>query len=214
MPSKVRGIYSKREFAKLSGTTPKETKVTPKASKVSDSTSKYQKEYLKSLAPTSEETQAEGKLNNLVQSEELGVNKIQQQAIPLTFIQGQTERLRQQATEQAVPLKLQLATLQARRQAASEIASKKYEFAKAKVAKTTTDPLDTEYKQTRNERAKLALAKAMSTKKGKSVDPEVKAGWGAWTTKQVSDPEDPLGRRKKTVSVRVNKKTGERQQKD
>lgn len=210
MASATRGKYSKREYAKLSGTI-KPEKVA-KTSKTSSSVSKYEKEYLKSLKPSKEETQAETTLNNLIQSEELGVKNVEKQAIPLGFIQGQSERLRNQATEQAIPLKLQLATLQARRQATSEVASKKYQFAVKKANDRMTkssDPLDTEYKQTRNERAKLALAKAQTKGSGSS-----KSDWGAWTTKQVADPSDPLGRRKKTVSTRINKKTGEREQRD
>ncbi len=207
MASATWGKYSKREYAKLSGTVKPE-----KVAKTSKSSvSKYEKAYLKSLAPSKEETQAETTLNNLVQSEELGVKNIEKQAIPLGFIQGQSERLRNQATEQAIPLKLQLATLQARRQATSEVASKKYQFAVKKASdKSTkvTDPLDTEYKQTRNERAKLALAKAMSPKKGKVKDPDEEAGWGSWTAKT----EKKFGVQKK-YSQRINKKTGEIQTK-
>lgn len=195
---------SKRE-AKLTGV----ARVKSEKSSDVNKLAKAQRLYEKSLKPSGEERAAEQTLNNLIQSEELGVREIQKQAIPLTFIQGQSERLRDQATAQAVPLKLKLATLQARREAATKVAANKVQNYSKSATTKTTDPLDTEYKQLRNDRAKLALAKAQVSKGKKESD-----GWGAWTTKDVKDASDPLGRRKKTVSVRINKKTGEREIKD
>lgn len=208
MPSKSRNGLSVREYAKLNGNPAPTNKTKSKSS-----LEKYQKEYLNTLKPSKEEDAASTTLDNLVKSEALGVQNIEKQAILLTFIQGQSERLRNQATEQAIPLKLQLASLQSKRQANSEAASKKLSFATSKASKVekTTDPLDTEYKTLRNARAQVSLSKARGG--GKAVDKDKEAGWGPWKEKSVTDPEDPLGRRKITVSKRVNLKTGERQQK-
>jgi hypothetical protein len=70
------------------------------------------------LSPTAEETQTQQQLDNLIASRDLGLNKIENQPIPLDLNIGQSNMLIKQAATQAMPLQQRLALAQAKRQAA------------------------------------------------------------------------------------------------
>ena len=79
--------------------------------------SKEELDYQKSLSMTPEEIAAQEQLDNLQQSENLGLNKIRDQAIPMDFITGQSASLQRQALALQEPLNQKLARLQAQRMA-------------------------------------------------------------------------------------------------
>ena len=87
---------------------------------------------LEALKRTPEEEQAEKTLANLISSKELGLRDIEEQAIPLDFITGQSAALERRAATQAVPLQAQLANLQAKRQSAIDVATTKLDIEKSR----------------------------------------------------------------------------------
>src|SRR3972149_4224033 len=80
-----------------------------------------QKAYLGSLAPTSGETEAQTQLGNVITSKELGIAKAEQDPIPQGFVTGQSTAIEKSAALKALPLQTRLASLQAQRQAASDM---------------------------------------------------------------------------------------------
>jgi len=239
MPSKKRGGLSQREYNKTNAVLKPVGKTSPvlsdtqakkatssSISKESKSLASAQKEYISSLTPSGDETAALKANQDILMGQEQQANKItntqgaQGNAIPLSLIGGQVERLNRDTETKTIPLKYQIAALQSQREARGNVAQAKYkgvtESYNRKVTASkakTVDPLDTEYKTLRNERAQLAITKSG---RGKSVNAgadEKKAGWGSWTEKQVADEGDILGRKKKTIMQRINGVTGEKQTK-
>src|SRR3990167_413713 len=186
MSSKARGKLSKREYAaKLAGKPmpyAKSSILKPTKSAVMDTQSakkaastsvskesqllaSAQKEYLASLTPDPQETQAIQANQNLLMGQELESKKIQSQAIASPFIERQIGALADKTESASIPLKYQIAALQSQREARGNIAQAKTRFAgeayNRKVASfgKETDPLDTEYKQLRNANAQATLDK-------------------------------------------------------
>lgn len=67
------------------------------------------------FGPTPEEVTLQQQLNDVLTSEELGINQIRNQPIAMPFITGQAAAVQRQASAQATPLQRQLALLQAQR---------------------------------------------------------------------------------------------------
>lgn len=187
MPSKSRGGLSKREYATLSGTTGstkaikgnKTTKRSPDRSinKEYKSLAKAQKEYLGALKPSKEEEVALGEQNRILTEHETTAQKIQNvqgdkgNVVAAPFIERQLDRLGADTEAKTVPLKYQIAALQSNREAKAKFATAKYNTIAKNISSKTKEvkeenPLDVEYKQLRNERAKVSLNKALKRGKG------------------------------------------------
>lgn len=91
-----------------------------------------EKSLLESLVPTSEESELSSQLANLRASKELGVAAIREKPIPLPFITGQEAALERSFAAKSGALTTQLANIQAKRQAALDVAKTKLELQKAK----------------------------------------------------------------------------------
>lgn len=134
-------------------------------SKESKELAKAQKEYLASLNPSAEETAATSSLGKINQEAEQQAAKIRdprQNTVAMPFVERQTEALSNQTEQRVIPLKYQIAALQSQREARGNVAQAKYKFAGEnynKKVKQDTDPLDTEYKQLRNENLKSTIKK-------------------------------------------------------
>lgn len=100
----------------------------------------------RSLLPSKEEEAAQRQYNNILTSEELGVQAVRDKPIPMQFITGQSESIMRNAAIQARPLKDQLALLQARRQAAADVAKTQYMFESDRVDREY-DIADKEYER-------------------------------------------------------------------
>ena len=79
-----------------------------------------------SLTPSGEEEDVQKKLSNLMASRDLGLVQAEEQAVPLQAILGEQGRITRRAEAGAIPLQTQLALLQARRQAAADVAKTRY----------------------------------------------------------------------------------------
>lgn len=137
-----------------SSLTKKSPSSSPKTQKSSVSDPYSSKEYKSlqnsltgSLSPTAEETAAQTALGNIETEQanldlgtKMGVAGIEKQAIPLNLVTGQSAELQKQAglaseaiSQKALPLKTQLANLQAKRQAAQDVAKMKLDEFKSKL---------------------------------------------------------------------------------
>lgn len=180
-----RGGLSKREYAaKIAGKPMpyalKATKSTPvmstskarksassSVSKESKALQAAQKEYLKSLEPSKEETEATaslGEINKAAEMEAARIRDPRQNTVALPFMERQADALGTQTEQKVIPLKYQIAALQSQREAKSNIASSKYKFAgeayNRKVASIKeNDPLEDEYKTLRNENLRATISK-------------------------------------------------------
>jgi hypothetical protein len=83
---------------------------------------------LGNLKLTPEEEESQKKLDDLIASRELGLNKINDQPIPLDLNIGQGRSLIDQAAAQSIPLKTRLAAAQAKRQAAIDVSKAALDF--------------------------------------------------------------------------------------
>lgn len=170
--------------------------------KLSSQLKAAQKAYEKTLKPSDEETAAEKNLDTVVQSGVLGRNKIKAEPIAQTFHVGQERVLDRQIEEQTMPIKLQIATLKARRESAADVAKSRLGFisdaldrsAKAASAKSS----DPEYDELKKEKLRVDINKA---KKPKS------SGGGASDWVKVTTEKGPTGRVRSIIER--NKKTGE-----
>lgn len=203
-----RGGLSKREFAAAQagkpmpyGTKAASTTSAGKSTNFGKQLKSAQSAYEKTLKPTAEEDAATGTLNNLVASKELGLNKIKDEPIAMPFAVGQSASLERQTEAKAVPLKLQIATLQARRAASSNVAKSQIDYinsgldresasAKAATAAETTN--------LNNEKIKAQTAKLKKTGTGSGSE---KSDWVhvGWETRMSGTK----------VEIVKNKKTGE-----
>lgn len=211
MASKSRGGLSKREYAAKFGGQPMpygsgKSSSTSGAGKLSSQLKAAQKVYEKTLKPSDEETAAEKNLDTVVQSGVLGRNKIKAEPIAQTFHVGQERVLDRQIEEQTMPIKLQIATLKARREAASNVAKSRLSFigdamdrtAKAKFAKSSEKSSDPEYDELKKEKLRADIAKAKRPKG---------SGSGASDWSKVTVEKGPTGRVRSIIER--NKKTGE-----
>jgi len=207
-----RGGLSKREFEAKSKGLPmpyaSKSKSSSKSSsssgssKLSSQLKAAQKALEKSYSPTKEEKAAEGSLNQIVTEGTMGVNKIKAEPIAMPFQTGQIRETERRTEEKTVPLKLQIATLQARRQASSNLASSKLQYAKDMMAqsqKSSSLSDDDEYKSLQKDKLKAQIAK---TKKSGSGGGSSASDWVKVTTEK-----GPTGRVRSIVER--NKKTGE-----
>jgi hypothetical protein len=110
-----------------------------------DTQGEAMKAYLASLNQTPEEEANAQQLENLQNSETLGLNKIRDQAIPMDFITGQSASLQRQALALQEPLAQKAARLQAKRLAAADAskfildrADKAIETKQSSIEKATT----------------------------------------------------------------------------
>lgn len=82
----------------------------------------------KAMTVGPEEESAQTALSNLATSKELGLQDIQNKPIAIPFITGQQAAVERSAALREAPLKTKLATLQARRQAALDVAKTQYDI--------------------------------------------------------------------------------------
>lgn len=111
----------------------------PQAQPQEDRLAAIEKALLEAQAKTPEEEQAEKALANLIASKELGLRHIEEQPIEMEAIIGQSAALERRAATQAIPLQTQLAQIQARRQAATDVAKTKFEFEKERKAEARSE---------------------------------------------------------------------------
>lgn len=114
---------------------------------------KAEEDVVKVSAVTPEEQEAQTTLANLLASKELGLQAIREKAIPIQFITGQEAAVERRAAVKALPLQAQIATLQARRQSALDVAKSRLDIAKSKAerAKPNETKVD-EFTNEKNER--------------------------------------------------------------
>jgi hypothetical protein len=172
-------------------------------SKMTSQLKAAQKALEQSYKPTGEETAAENAVNDLATQSIASVNKIKAEPIAQGFQTGQIRETERRSEEKAVPLKLQIATLQARRQASSNLASSKLQYAKDMIAqsqKSTSTSLsqDEEYKQLQKDKLKASIAKTNKPKATESTTND-------W--QKVTMEKGPTGRVRSIIER--NKKTGE-----
>lgn len=128
-------------------------------SKSSKDIIKAQKEYIASLTPTAEEKSATdnlGKINQQAEQERAKIVDPTQNTVAAPFVQNQTSALADKTENAIIPLKYQIAALQSQREAQGNIARAKLSFAKPT---KTVDPLDTKYKELRNENLQKSIDK-------------------------------------------------------
>lgn len=106
--------------------------------KISGQLKAVQKSLEKAMKPTSEENAATQTLGNLTASKEMGLNKIKSEPQAMGFITGQSRELERSTEEKAVPLKVQIAALQARRQASINVANSKKGFLTEQISRRAT----------------------------------------------------------------------------
>lgn len=204
MSSKARGGLSKREFAAKSGGQPVSYGGGSKKSSTSKISSKLraaEKKYEKSLKPTKEEEAAEKTLNDYQIQADKDIQATQKQAIPEFFVAGQSKNIEEKAEKISVPLRLQVASLKARREVASNVAANKiksltsaYERKASAAKSAATD----EQSALRTEKLKLDIEKAKK--------PKGSGGGGASDWVKVTVEKGPTGRVRNIVER--NKKTG------
>lgn len=199
MASKARGGLSKREFAaKSGGTSISYGGSSKKSSSGSSKLRAAEKKYEKSLKPTKEETAAEKTLNDYQIQADKDIQATQKQAIPEFFVAGQSKNIEEKAEKISVPLRLQVATLKARREVASNVAANKLKSATAAYERKNSGG-SSEIEQVRLEKAKLDLEKAK--KKGTGGGGSSASDWV-----KVTVEKGPTGRVRNIVER--NKKTG------
>lgn len=117
-------------------------KTTPQVAPVpqEDEYTKALSALLKAQEKTPEEVSTEKTLGNLLASEQMGLNTIQDKPIALPFITGQQAALQRQVSTQSLPLSTRLAQLQAQRQASVDVAKTQYEIGKEK--RTAEKPIE------------------------------------------------------------------------
>lgn len=161
-----------------------------------------QKALEKSYKLTKEETQAEDQLNKVVTEGTMGVNKIKAEPIAMPFQTGQIRETERRVEEKTVPLKLQIATLQARRQASTNVANSQLSYIKDVMnssKKSSTLSEDEEYRDLQKQKLKAQIAK---TQKSGSGSKSTASDWVKVTTEK-----GPTGRVRSIIER--NKKTGE-----
>ena len=144
----------------LSGTQAKKA-ASSSVSKASKALASAQKEYIKSLTPSGEEVTATaslGKINQQAEMERANITDPTKNTVAAPFVQNQISALSDKTENAVIPLKYQIAALQSQREARGNIARTKLSFAKTPATKTV-DPLDTEYKQLRNDKMKKTTTK-------------------------------------------------------
>lgn len=198
--NKSRGGLSRREFALrgTSGTTKVSSQQTAKKSASSSvnkeykSLAKAQKQYLGALKPSKEEDVALKTQNDILTKSELQAKDIQdptKNTVAGVFVDRQIDRLNSDTESKTIPLKYQIAALQSNREAKAKLATAKYNTISKSLSSRTTkteNPLDTKYKEIRNQRAEVALNKAVSGKKGGSGGGSSKAYSSALAQSQKS----------------------------
>lgn len=206
MASKSRGGLSKREYAAKFGGQPmpygssKTASAGVSSSKVSGQLKAAQKAYEKTMAPDAEETAAEKNLENVVQSGVLSRNKIKAEPIAQSFHVGQERVIDRQVEEQTMPIKLQIATLKARRESASNVAASRLKFLGDESARSSKQSsADPEYDELKKEKLRVDIAKAKK--------PKSSGGGGASDWVKVTTEKGPTGRVRSIIER--NKKTGE-----
>lgn len=168
--------------------------------KISGQLKVVQKSLEKAMKPTSEENAATQTLGNLTASKEMGLNKIKAEPQAMGFITGQSRELERSTEEKAVPLKVQIAALQARRQASINVATAKKGFIEGQMSRKATavkSASDAEYNQLRNTKMKKQINKLNTGGSGSG-----KSDW-----EKVTVEKGPTGRVRSIVER--NKKTGE-----
>lgn len=79
-----------------------------------------QDELAKNQSSSQEEQEYEAQLRNLLASKEMGLQSVAEQPVPLAFITGQQSAIERRAANQSMPLQNRLASMQAKRSAASD----------------------------------------------------------------------------------------------
>ena len=95
---------------------------------VSDEISPLRKQIADTYTMSPEEVSLSEQLNNVLSSEELGLNQIERKPIATRFITGQQAALQRQAATQATPLQRQLALLQAQREGTRGMLSQELDY--------------------------------------------------------------------------------------
>ncbi len=205
MPSKARGGLSKREFAAKSGGQPISYGGGSKksgGSSISGKIAAAEKAYAKSLKPTSEETAAEKTLNDYQIQADKDIQSTMKQSIPEFFVQGQAKNIEDRAEKIAVPLRLQVATMRARREAAANVASAKLKSATSAYERKQSaakESASAEREALQTEKLRLDVAKAKKKGSGGS-------GSDAGDWQKVTVEKGPTGRVRNIIER--NKKTG------
>ncbi|MFA6171957.1 MAG: hypothetical protein WCW77_00100 [Patescibacteria group bacterium] len=118
--------------------TPTVTPTTPEAQATTNEQVKaLEAKIAELMGKTPEELELEKTLNNLYSSEEMGINKIKDQPIAMDFITGQAAAVERRVNTQANTLTRKLATEQARRAAALDVA--KFELGREDVKTEKTE---------------------------------------------------------------------------
>lgn len=205
MASKKRGGLSAREFAANSGGKPVSYGGgSKKSSSISSKLRAAEKKYEKTLKPTKEETAAEKTLNDYQIQADKDIQATQKQSIPEFFVSGQSKNIEEKADKISVPLRLQVATLKARREVASNVAANKLKSATSAYERKATaakSAVGAEQDALRTEKLKIDVAKAK--KKGTGSG----SGSSASDWQKVTFEKGPSGVIRNIIER--NKKTGE-----
>lgn len=136
-----------------------------------------QKSLEKAMKPGKEETAATKALGDLDTSKTLGLNKIKSEPQAMPFITGQSRELERSVEDKAMPLKVQLAALQARRQASVDVARSKKGFLESSVSRkaaASKSASDAEMRGLQKEKLRASINKLNSPRGGgKKTDPEM-----------------------------------------
>jgi len=207
MSSKARGGLSKREFAAKSGSTPVSYGSGGKKSSgksFEKQLKSAQKAYEKTLMPSKDEIAAEDAVNKEAQTLKLTTNKITNEPIARGFQTGQIREEERRTEEKMMPLKFQVATLRARREAAQNVAASKQKFVmdsyERKQAKAPTKSVDIETQELQKEKLRAQVAKLKAPKKTGGS-----SSAGKWTV--IDKEKGPTGRVRSILER--NSKTGE-----
>lgn len=198
MSSKSRGGLSKREYAAKTGQT------YDSSSSGSSKLRAAEKKYQKTLKPTKEEEAAEKTLNDYQIQADTEIQRAQKQAVPMAFIEGQSKNIEEKAEKISVPLRLQVATLRARREAASNVAASKLKSVGESISRKATAQKEAAAAETqalRNESLRADIAKKKKAGSGGKSDDDA-SNWS-----KVTVEKGPTGRVRSIVER--NKKTGE-----
>lgn len=125
--------------------------------------SALQNELAGAQSQTEEEIGYEKQLRDLLASKEMGLQEVAEQPIPMSFIAGQQSAIEKRAANKAIPLQNQLATLQARRAAASDAAKVKSALISDKLGRVSDYKKDRRREQFDLEQAQ-AEAQAQASK--------------------------------------------------
>ena len=135
-----------------------------------------QKSLEKAMKPGKEETAATKALGDLDTSKTLGLNKIKSEPQAMPFITGQSRELERSVEDKAMPLKVQLAALQARRQASVDVARSKKGFLESAIsrkASASKAASDAEMRGLQKEKLKASVNKLNAPKSTRKTDPEM-----------------------------------------